>query len=86
MQLFAMDVYMGLVLGVLTLSVLIPSANSRTLSCVGPVYREGDASFSISCAAEYYFGYDLAFTSCIIRHRHEYCRLVRVWEGSTSSE
>ena len=86
MQHFAMDVYMGLVLIALTLSVLIPSANSRTLSCVGPVYREADASFSISCAAESYFGYDLAYTSCIIRHRHEYCRLVRVWEGSTSSK
>ena len=77
----AMRFYVGLFL-----SALIPFAKSRTLSCVGPVYRADDASFSVSCAAENFLGYDLAFTSCVVRRRHEYCRLVRVWEGASSGK
>ena len=47
-------------------------------------YDAGAKVLDISCrATDFDHPGGLAYSSCIIRHQHRYCRLIRTWKGGT---
>ena len=67
----------GRVLGLLS---VVPFVAALDLSCEDN-YDANNKVLDISCrATDYTHPLGVAYSSCIIRHQHRYCRLIRNWK------